>query len=58
MGIFFTWHSSEHVDQLDVKWKPRDSNSQNALKNAAFVRAVSAALYHATLRISLLDPIA
>jgi hypothetical protein len=24
MGIFFTWHSSEHIFQLDVKWKARD----------------------------------
>jgi hypothetical protein len=24
MGIFFTWHSSEHGCHLDVKWKPQN----------------------------------
>ena len=24
MGMFFTWHSSEHSAHLDVKWKPQD----------------------------------
>ena len=24
MGIFFTWHSSEHDSRLVVKWKPQD----------------------------------
>jgi hypothetical protein len=24
MGIFFTWHSSEHSCHLDVKWKAPD----------------------------------
>jgi hypothetical protein len=24
MGIFFTWHSSEHKYHLDVKWNPQD----------------------------------
>ena len=26
MGIFFTWHSSEHGCHLDVKWKPQDES--------------------------------
>ena len=24
MGMFFTWHSSDHSCHLDVKWKPQD----------------------------------
>ena len=24
MGMFFTWHSSEHGFHLDVKWEPQD----------------------------------